>query len=80
MMRAEKRALTGLRGVAAVAVTVFHFKINSAFFSLDRSQAPLGRLVGDVIDRGYLAVDIFFVLSGFVMALSYAPMFDLRFE
>ncbi len=30
--------------------------------------------------RGYLAVDLFFVLSGFVMALSYGPAFGGRFS
>ena len=30
--------------------------------------------------RGYLAVDLFFVLSGFVMALSYGPAFGERFS
>ena len=43
-----------------------------------------GHLVGGwtavVAGRGYLAVDLFFVLSGFVMALSYGPAFAGRFS
>lgn len=31
-------------------------------------------LAGDILDHGYLAVDLFFVLSGYVMALSYGEM------
>ena len=39
-----------------------------------------GRLIGGwpaaIVGRGYLAVDVFFVLSGFVMALSYGELFS----
>jgi peptidoglycan/LPS O-acetylase OafA/YrhL len=52
--------LDGLRGVAAVMVVAFHiFKVNST-----------GRF-DQVINHGYLAVDFFFVLSGFVIAYAY---------
>jgi peptidoglycan/LPS O-acetylase OafA/YrhL len=48
--------LDGLRGVAAVMVVSFHiFEANSA----SRFE--------QIINHGYLAVDFFFLLSGFVI-------------
>jgi peptidoglycan/LPS O-acetylase OafA/YrhL len=67
-MRAEQenRALTGLRGCAALFVCVHHLVLHiGAPPSLARSLAL----------RGYLMVDLFFVLSGFVMALAYEGWF-----
>jgi peptidoglycan/LPS O-acetylase OafA/YrhL len=57
----ELRALTGLRGVAALLVVCFHV------ISL---RIPYAALRGAVL-HGYIWVDAFFVLSGFVMALAY---------
>ena len=48
--------LDGLRGVAAIAVMLFHF---------------FPQLPGGLIGHGYLAVDFFFLLSGFVIAYNY---------
>ena len=48
--------LDGLRGVAALLVIAFH-----VFECFDWSPAP----------HGYLAVDFFFVLSGFVIGYAY---------
>ncbi|WP_419759121.1 acyltransferase family protein [Acidisoma sp.] len=62
----EIRALTGIRGVAAVLVVLYHFDLFHVAFS-----KPPTRLLA----HGYLAVDLFFVLSGFVMALTYARLF-----
>lgn len=64
-VKAEVRSLTGLRGLAALAVALYHVnpELNTAPF--------IGRFVG----KGYLAVDVFFVLSGFVLALNYADGF-----
>ena len=56
-------ALTAIRGFAAWYVVLFHIRD-----SIDWLPAPLHRLLG----YGYLAVDLFFVLSGFVLWLSYA--------
>ena len=52
--------LDGLRGVAAMAVVWFH--IFEAFASSHLDQ---------IINHGYLAVDFFFILSGFVIAYAY---------
>ncbi|AYL98616.1 acyltransferase family protein [Mucilaginibacter celer] len=52
--------LDGLRGVAALAVVTFHF-MEIAY--TDYSQ--------DFIGHGFLAVDFFFCLSGFVIAYAY---------
>ncbi len=59
----EIRSLTGLRGVAALLVVLYHADIN------------FGPLLGRAVRHGYLAVDLFFLLSGYVMSLSYGSMF-----
>ncbi len=61
----EIRPLTGLRGVAALYVMGFHYSIGLGFSSH----------FATLMSHGYLAVDLFFCLSGFVMALSYGDMF-----
>jgi peptidoglycan/LPS O-acetylase OafA/YrhL len=63
----EIAALTGLRGVAALGVTVFHYYTN-----LD---AGLTDPLNVAVRRGYLLVDLFFVLSGLVMAMTYGAGF-----
>jgi peptidoglycan/LPS O-acetylase OafA/YrhL len=62
----ELRALTGLRIVAAVWVVVFHFH----FTALDGVGAA-ARALGPLLSAGALGVDLFFVLSGFVIAHTY---------
>ncbi len=62
----EIDSLTGLRGVAACWVAAYHLHY----------MDPLLSRGGILLRHGYLAVDIFFVLSGFVMALSYKRMFE----
>ena len=53
--------LDGLRGVASVLVIVFH--VFETF--------SLGNPFIQIINHGYLAVDFFFLLSGFVVAYAY---------
>ncbi|MCW3806798.1 acyltransferase family protein [Plebeiibacterium marinum] len=53
--------LDGLRGVAAIIVVAFH--ILETFTGGDHSK--------QIINHGYLAVDFFFVLSGFVIGYAY---------
>lgn len=58
-MKKEKfLALESLRGIAAISVVLFHFKIGS-------------HLHISFIANAWLMVDFFFVLSGFVIALNY---------
>ena len=59
-------ALTGLRAVAAVWVVLFHYR--GDLLALVPGLAPLDTLMG----AGYLGVDLFFPLSGFVLAYTYA--------
>ena len=65
--KSEVRALTGLRGIAAFMVGVYH--LNPELMA--RSPFAIGVFIG----RGYLWVDLFFTLSGFVLALNYAHRF-----
>jgi peptidoglycan/LPS O-acetylase OafA/YrhL len=66
----EIKSLTGLRGVAALYVVAFHYLDGLTLSSPGKT----------FLAHGYLAVDLFFVLSGFVMALSYSRMFRTGFS
>ena len=62
------RNLTGIRGLAALWVALLHFQSNPA-------GAQLG--LGPVLGGGAVGVDIFFVLSGFILSLKYLPQMAL---
>ena len=59
--KAHYPILDGLRGVASIVVIVFH--VFEAFTG--------GNRFIQIINHGYLAVDFFFLLSGFVVAYAY---------
>ena len=64
------RSLTSLRGVAAMMVVLQHFSATLQQHS--RVTIP------SLVPHGYVAVDLFFVLSGFIMALTYGADFERR--
>jgi peptidoglycan/LPS O-acetylase OafA/YrhL len=62
----EIRALTGLRVIAAAWVVLFHFR------PLLRQAAPeFGDALAPVLNCGAQGVDLFFILSGFVLTWNY---------
>ncbi|WP_294326503.1 acyltransferase [uncultured Sphingomonas sp.] len=62
----ELKALTGARGLAAWWVVLFHLR---------GSMAEMHPAIESAIAKGYLAVDFFFLLSGFVIWLSWGRRF-----
>ncbi|MGN6818201.1 MAG: acyltransferase family protein, partial [Sphingomonas sp.] len=62
MTKPELRALTSVRGVAAWMVVLYHIRLTIA-------GLPQGWV--NFFAKGYLAVDFFFLLSGFVIWLSW---------
>jgi len=66
------KALTGIRGVAATWVVLFHFR--RTVFGL----VPINGYVRKWLDSGYLGVDTFFILSGFVIAHVYTAELSER--
>ena len=59
--------LTPLRGIAALLVVVFHSNLDLVPF------APA--LPGHLVENGWLWVDFFFALSGFIIAYVYGSSF-----
>lgn len=64
---AEIVSLSSLRGIAAWWVVLYH--------GSDMACAVLGTKAYPWLTKGYLAVDLFFVLSGFIIAKSYGGQF-----
>ncbi len=64
-------ALTPLRGIAALWVVLYHYCGTAQYLpNLDITPHSY------IVSKGYLAVDIFFMLSGFVMAHVYHRAFS----
>jgi peptidoglycan/LPS O-acetylase OafA/YrhL len=63
-MAKDIRSLTGIRGVAAAWVVLYHV----------HERDDIHGVLRTLLTHGYLAVDLFFLLSGFVMALSYGRL------
>lgn len=68
MKTANIDALTGLRGLAAWMVVLYHFR--------EFLPGQPGDAVRLPIDGGYLAVDLFFILSGLVLYINYHHQFE----
>src|SRR3984885_13789845 len=63
MERQEIQSLTPLRGIAAIWVVIFHYAVIYLAFHPEQFSW--------VLNKGYLAVDMFFMLSGFVLSHVY---------
>ena len=61
----ELRPLTGIRGIAAIAVVFFHF--SSSWYPL----MPALKCLDSIAARGWLGVDLFFILSGLILSYVY---------
>ena len=68
--RADLPALTGIRGVAAWFVVLFHIRTGA--------ETQLSPWLMQILGKGYLAVDLFFMLSGFVLWLNYSHALRAR--
>jgi peptidoglycan/LPS O-acetylase OafA/YrhL len=73
--RGEIRALTGLRLFAAAWVVLFHFE-----FTKGRLLAAVLEPAYPVVTTGAMGVDLFYVLSGFVISFTYLDKLGPRFD
>jgi peptidoglycan/LPS O-acetylase OafA/YrhL len=65
----QVQALTGIRIIAAVAVVVGHFSV------IMYGLFPGTVLIDKIVQGGFLGVELFFILSGFIISHNYAERF-----
>lgn len=65
--------LTPLRGIAAIWVVLYHYDQLTTFTGLDHLVSPDSTML---LAKGYLFVDFFFLLSGFILAHVYGNRFQ----
>ncbi|MFO1015276.1 MAG: acyltransferase [Caulobacteraceae bacterium] len=68
MYPSDIRPLTSLRIIAAIWVLVYHFR--------DHLGLDIDRI--GVVAKGYLGVDLFFILSGFILSHVYLPKWEAK--
>lgn len=71
-MRSHIDPLTGVRGIAATWVVLLHIQL------LLPELLPRIPVVGAVFDGGNLGVDLFFILSGFIISFTYLDRLGTR--
>lgn len=65
-------SLTGLRGIAALFVFIFHYGSFNPGIRLDLTVPVIGNALQFPLGFGFAGVDLFFVLSGFLLSLPFA--------
>lgn len=75
-MDKEIKSLTGIRGVAALWVVLLHF-IYVPNYNTENIFMDAGN---QFLKKGNLGVDMFFMLSAFVMCLAYQKVFTIKFS
>ena len=68
----EIKSLTGIRGLAAVYIIIFHWY--GVLFH--KKPLPISHYLAVFIGHGHLSVDLFFVLSGFLLSLTSSANFN----
>jgi peptidoglycan/LPS O-acetylase OafA/YrhL len=65
--KAEIYPLTGIRAAAALWVVTFHMQ-----GQIEEAYPSLRFLISPIVSHGYLGVDLFFILSGFIIHYNYS--------
>ena len=74
---ATLRPLTGARGIVALLVLFFHYR---PYIAVNGGGFPgmLRRAIQQLWAHGFVGVDFFFILSGFILTYTYADQNEMR--
>lgn len=78
-MKTEIKSLTGLRGIAAFLVMTMHYFTPYLSHYNDVENTFISKILYRTISKSYIAVDLFFILSAYVLTLSYLSKFQVSF-
>ncbi|MDB4921447.1 acyltransferase [Mucilaginibacter sp.] len=76
MSKIEIKSLTGIRGIAALYVIMFHWYNHLSQKQTVFSSSQMDQLFTNFLKHGYLSVDLFFALSGFVLCVASYNLFS----
>ena len=72
------KELNGLKGILAVCIVIYHYFGIEGFANWDEDAVLFYNILGPFYKYGYIAVEIFFMITGFLMADSYLDNFDSK--
>lgn len=78
-MGMKYKEINGLKGCLAVCIVIYHYFGIEGFANGDQNAVLFYPVLSPFYQYGYIAVEVFFMITGFLMANSYLGNYDSKF-